>query len=186
MIRGKGVVLASPHAFCHELAAAAISLRQRFVLLARESKNPARQWIKTRWYEATGVSVVNRPRKSSIMADTVTAIRTLQNGSLLGITPDVIVPADKGMPVTMFNRTVRLSPGAVVLASRVGAPIVSCWCDWIEGRTAREDRLILKFGAPVAYSNRKPGPEEIQHHLQDWCRTQEANSQSRILDVLAR
>ena len=175
MARGKGVVLASPHAFCHELAAAAISLRHRFVLLARESKNPARESIKARWYQATGVTVVKRPRKSSLMADTVTAIRTLQNGALLGITPDVIVPPEKGMPVQMFGHTVHLSPGAVVLASRVGSPIVSCWCDWVEGRTAREDRLILKFGPPVEYANRKQKPEETRQHLQEWCQSQEAN-----------
>jgi len=175
MARGRGIVLSSPHMFCHELGAAAINRRHPVVALVRESKNANRETMKARWYEATGLGVVKRPRKSSVMADTIAAIRTLQGGAILGITPDIIMPPDKGIPVQIFGRTVHMSPGLIVLASRVGAPIVSCRCEWFEGRTPREDRMVLKFDPPIEFTNRKLGEAQTRQGLQDWCRWHEAS-----------
>ncbi len=171
--KGKGVILACPHAFCHELAAAAINRRHPVVALVRESKSSAREAMKARWYQATGMSVVKRPRRASIVADTMSAIRTLRSGAILGITPDVIVAPDKGMTVQLLGRPVALSPGIIMLSMRVGSPIITPWGEWLPGRTSREDRLILRFTPPLEFPARKHTEAEVQAGLQQWCQIYE-------------
>jgi lauroyl/myristoyl acyltransferase len=167
--RDKGVILAAPHAFCHELAAAAINLRHPVVALVRESKSAAHEAMKARWYQATGMSIVKRPRRASIVADTMSAIRSLRSGAILGITPDVIVPPGKGVPVQLLGRQVVLSPGIITLSMRVGSPIITPWGEWVRGRTSREDRLVLRFTPPLEFPARKHTAAEVQAGLQQWC-----------------
>jgi KDO2-lipid IV(A) lauroyltransferase len=171
--KGKGVILACPHAFCHELAAAAINLRHPVVALVRESKSAAREAMKSRWYQATGMSIVKRPRRASLVADTMSAIRSLRSGAILGITPDVIVPPEKGVPVRLLGRRVVLSPGIITLSMRLGSPIVTPWGEWVHGRTSREDRLVLRFTPPLEFPARKHTEAEVQAGLQQWCQIYE-------------
>src|SRR5437016_4186141 len=80
LARGRGVILASPHQFCHELGAAYLSGRHKVVALVRESKNRWRRSMKERWYQATGMDILPRPRQSSLMADTFAYLRILKSG----------------------------------------------------------------------------------------------------------
>lgn len=164
--RGRGVILASPHQFCHEMGAAYISGRHPAVAVIREGKSRSREAVKQRWYEATGMDTVRRPRRSSVMADTFACLRVLKSRRLLAITPDVIVKPESGVPVRMFGRTVSLSPGLVVLAMKARAPLVTCFLRW-----QQDGRLVLDFTEPLEFA---PGGDSKRasaaEGLQAWCR----------------
>jgi lauroyl/myristoyl acyltransferase len=175
MARGRGVILVCPHFFCHELGAAAVNRRHPVAIIVRENKNPARDRVKQHWYEATGIETVRRPRRSSLMADTLAYLRVLKSGRALGITPDILVPPDKGVPVQIFGREVFLSPGMAVLAMRSGAPLVPCWYQWHQDASAkRDDRALMCFGEPIQLSASGNRGELAHAAVQDWCRRYEA------------
>jgi len=163
--RGRGVILASPHQFCHEIGAGYINTRHPVVAVVREGKSRAREAMKRRWYEATGMGIVQRPRRASIMADTFACLRVLKSGRLLAITPDVIVKPESGAPAEMFGRTVSLSPGLVVLAMKARAPLVTCYFRWEE-----DGRLELRFTEPVEFRAEGDRDRTIAEGLQAWCR----------------
>jgi KDO2-lipid IV(A) lauroyltransferase len=163
--RGRGVILASPHQFCHEIGAAYINGRHPVVAVVRETANPRREGMKERWYEATGMDIVQRPRRSSLMADTFACLRVLKRGRLLAIAPDVIVPPAVGVQVRMFGRDVCLSPGMVVLAMRARAPLVTCYFRW-----EREGRHLLHFTKAVEYPATGERERTAAEGLQAWCR----------------
>ena len=163
--RGRGVILASPHQFCHEIGAAYISGRHKVVALVRESRSPWREAMKRRWYEATGMEVVRRPRRSSLVADTLACLRVLREGCLLGITPDVLVSPGAGIRVRMFGRAVYLSPGIVVLAMRARSPLVTAYFRW-----ERDGRLVIHFTEPVEYPAAGDRERTVSEGLQAWCR----------------
>ncbi len=163
--RGRGVILASPHQFCHEIGAAYINGRHKVVAVVRETANPRREAMKERWYEATGMEIVRRPRRSSLMADTFACLRVLKRRCLLAITPDVIVPPSAGVQIRMFGRDVCLSPGMVVLAMRARAPLVTCYLRW-EARGP----LRLHFTEAVEYPPTGDRERTAAEGLQAWCR----------------
>jgi lauroyl/myristoyl acyltransferase len=163
--RGRGVVLASPHQFCHEMGGAYISGRHKLVAVVREGKSRPREAMKRRWYEATGMDVVQRPRRSSLLADTFACLRVLKSGRLLAITPDVIVKPESGIPVRVLGRTVSLSPGMVVLAMKARAPLVTCYFRW-----ETDGRLVMGFTEPVEYPLAGDRERTIAEGFQAWCR----------------
>jgi lauroyl/myristoyl acyltransferase len=188
--RGKGVVLASPHLFCHELAAAAINRRHPIMAIVRESKDAVRGEIKQHWYRATGIDTVFRARHSSLLADTFNYIRILREGKVLAITPDILVEPSQGVPVSMFGRTVHLSPGIVQLAMRSGAALVTCLGDWhgVAGggwRVAGEEaayshgprstvhgpRIVMSFGEPIVFPRSRNRDQTLRHGMQSWVST---------------
>jgi lauroyl/myristoyl acyltransferase len=177
--KGKGVILACPHFFCHELAAAAINLRHPVVALVRESKSSTREAMKKRWYQSTGMKIVKRPRRASLMADTISTIRSLRDGAILGITPDVIMPPEKGIAVRMFGRQVFLSPGIVALSLRVGSPVIVPVGRWVYGRSLADDRAVLSFDHLDFGPGKASDPAHIQRGLQRWCALYEERLRER-------
>jgi lauroyl/myristoyl acyltransferase len=174
MVLGKGAILICPHGFCHELGAAAINCRYPLAAIVRESKDPARDAIKQHWYRATGIPVVRRPRRSSLLADTLLCLGVLRRGQALGITPDILVSPDKGINVRFLGRQVCLSPGAAMLAQKTGAPIVPCWAEWIEDPSGvRDDRVVLSFDEPIRLERGGGLQERARDILQAWCRNWE-------------
>jgi lauroyl/myristoyl acyltransferase len=167
---GKGVLLACPHLFCHEIGAAAVHRRHPVVALVRENKSPVRAALKRRWYEATGVETVRRPRDASVVADTLAFLRVLSRGRVLGITPDVLMPSDKGLPVHIFGREPRLSPGMVLLAMHAGAPLVTALPEWDDGGPGRPARVRMHFSEPVEFSPRGDRQRTAREGLQAWWR----------------
>jgi len=161
---GRGVILASPHVFCHEIGAAAINRRHRVTALVRESKSPGREALKRRWYEATGMATVHRPRRSSVIGDTLAYLRLLRRGEVLAITPDLVVPASRGVPVVMFDREVHLMPGIVVLAMRSGAPVVTA---------TYGDRVSIRcritFTDPMWFAPGADPNGAVRRGMQAWC-----------------
>jgi lauroyl/myristoyl acyltransferase len=140
---GRGVILAAPHDFCHEIAAAAIHRRHRVTALVRESKSAAREAMKQRWYAATGLNTIRRPRHASAVADIRAYLRLLRDGRVFAITPDLLAAPGHGVPVRAFGREIHLAPGFAVLALRTGASVVVVEGEYPPGN------LRLHFSEPV-------------------------------------
>jgi KDO2-lipid IV(A) lauroyltransferase len=163
--KGRGVILASPHQFCHEIGAAYMCGRHKVVALVRESKGRWRRAMKERWYQATGMDIVPRPRRSSVMADTFAYLRALKSGRILAVTPDVIVPPASGVRVKMLGCNVHLSPGLVLLSMKAKAPLVTSYTHW-----QKDGRFVLQFTEPVEYSTAGDRMATAAAGLQAWCR----------------
>ena len=164
MSRGRGAILASPHQFCHEMGAAFISRRHKVVALVREGKSRSRERMKERWYASTGMEVVKRARRASVIADTLAYLRVLKSGRLLAITPDVLVSPARGVGVKMFGREVFLSPGLIVLAMRAQAPIVTCYVE-----REPDGRFVPHFTRPLEFSRHGDREATARDGLQAWC-----------------
>ncbi len=173
MSLGKGVILATGHFFCHEMGAAAINLRHPLVALVRESKDPLRHAVKQRWYQATGLELVHRARRSTLLADALAYLRVLRAGKILAITPDLPVRPDRGVPVSMFGKTVVLPSGMIALAMRSGAPVVACWGEWIEDRRGRPVEARIRFDEPMTFSPSKDRDAVCRAGMAEFARRQE-------------
>jgi lauroyl/myristoyl acyltransferase len=167
--RGRGVVLASPHFACHEILAALSARRHPVAAVVRESKSALHDAVKRRWYGALGLEMIHRARHSSLVADTVSLLRVLRTGRVLGITPDVLVSGGKGVPVRLFGRAVTLSPGFAVLAQRSGAAVLTGTVEW-EGRPgSRHARLRGSFHPPTVLPPAGDRERTAREALQAWC-----------------
>jgi KDO2-lipid IV(A) lauroyltransferase len=167
--RGRGVVLAAPHLACHEITAGFLHRRHPVAALVRESKSPGHDAVKRRWYEALGLETVHRARGSSLVADVVALLRVLRGGRVLAVTPDVLMPPGRGVPVRLFGRTVHLSPGVAVLAQRSGAPLVSALLEWDDGPGVRPARVRIRFSEPLALPAAGDRDQAAREGLQLWC-----------------
>jgi lauroyl/myristoyl acyltransferase len=169
LARGRGVVLAAPHLACHEITAGFLHRRHPVAALVRESKSADHDAVKRRWYEALGLEIVHRARGSSLVADVVAMLRVLRNGRVLAVTPDVLLPEDKGTHVRFFGREVCLSPGVVVLAQRSGAPLVTAQLEWDDGPGSRLGRVRIRFSPPLELPAAGDREQAARLGLQLWC-----------------
>jgi KDO2-lipid IV(A) lauroyltransferase len=142
MAAGRGVILVGPHVFCHEIGVAAIHRRHPLVMLVRESKSPDRDALKQRWYAATGLETVRRPRHASVVSDTRLFLRLLRAGRLMAMAPDLLARPEHGVPVSIFGRKLNVPAGPAVLAMRSGAAIVGVFGAFSDGR------IRLSFSEP--------------------------------------
>lgn len=172
--KGRGVVLAETHFFAHEIVAGYVNRHFPVAALVRESKFPAHNAVKEKWYRALGLPVVHRARHSSLLADTVELIRVLRTGKALGITPDLIVPKAKGIAVRMFGKDVCLAPGFAFLAMRTGAPIITSRLEWIDADSPRTARVRLNCNEPITIPDGGNRAATMRDAVQHWCDVQEA------------
>jgi lauroyl/myristoyl acyltransferase len=146
----RGAILAAPHLFGHELGAGLINARHRVVAIVRESSDRRKQLLKERWYQALGIATLCRPRNATAMWDLQSCLAVLQEGAVLGLTPDLLVSASDGVPISIFGRTAHVRPGLAALAMYSGAPVISCF------NSERDDgRRIMTF-TPPEYFERPP------------------------------
>lgn len=175
---GRGVVIASPHWFCYEMVGGVVNLRHRLVMLVREQADQRRARIKNQWYAALGVETVRRPRQSSLLADTRACLKILKSGAILGVTPDLPVGPENGVPVNLFDRTMHFKAGAVALAFYSKAPLIYFEPVW------HGDRFVLRWQRapdPSDYSDRH---EAVRHGMQAWCDFVEAHLERQPEDWL--
>lgn len=148
----RGVILAAPHLFGHELGAGLINARHRVVAIVRESSDARRQVLKERWYRALGVATLRRPRNATAMWDLQSCLAVLQDGAVLGLTPDLLVSASDGVPISIFGRTAHVRPGLAALAMYSAAPVITCF------NTERHDgRRIMTFTPPEHFERPAAG-----------------------------
>lgn len=167
---GRGVVLCSPHVFGYDIGAGLINTRHRVVVMMRDATDPSRQAMKERWYGALGVGTVRRPRAASSLWDLQTCLAVLEDGAVLGITPDPVVAPHAGVPVRVFGRTAHVKPGIAALAMYSGAPLVTCFSRELEhGRREMfftKPRLIAR---PAGGKRKTQTVEEAMREvMQSW------------------
>jgi len=172
---GKGVILATAHYFCNEMAAAAVNLRHPILVLVRDSKDPMHQAIKERWYKATGMEIVHRARRTSVMADSLAYLRVLRAGRALAITPDLPMREGKGVPIQLFGRDVILPAGIIALAMRSGSPILNCWGEWIYDAHDRPTEAVVRFSEPLTIPRTGDRETDLHAGMQEWGRHFEQN-----------
>ena len=173
--RGKGVVLAGPHMFLHEMVAGLINRRHPVTAVVRESKDLVWERMKVRWYTALGLETLVRPRRSSVAREIVAMLRVLREGRVLGITPDVLTSPQTGIPARLFARTVSLSPGAILLAMRAGAALVTGRYHWFRDPSAPSgERLRVMLNEPLELPKTSDLEAALRDGLQRWCTVFEA------------
>ena len=179
------MILATAHYYCNEIAAAAVNLRHPILVLVRESKDPMHQSIKERWYQATGMEIVHRARRTSILADSLAYLRVLL-GPGVAITPDLPMRENKGVPIQLLGRDVFLPAGIIALAMRSGAPILNCWGEWKYDAHDRPTEAVVRFSRTAEYPHdRRPrGRPACRHAGMGPAFRANLKSISRELDVL--
>jgi lauroyl/myristoyl acyltransferase len=184
--RGKGVILASPHLFLHEMGAGLIHRRHPVTAIVRDSKDPVWARMKVHWYNtALGVETLSRPRRSSMAEEIITILRALRTGRVLGITPDVLASRRTGVPVRLFGRTVLLSPGIILLAMRSGASLVTGEVCWYRDSSAPSgERVRMLFTEPQQLPKTSDRETALRDGLQQWCVAFEAQLRRSPADWL--
>ena len=171
---GRGAILVGFHYHCHEMACAAVASQFPLVALARAGKDPSRDAIKRRWYEAIRVETVWRSRQhASKLAEALDFLWVLRDNKVLAITPDVLGPADQVVPVELLGRSVALPPGMIALAMGLGTPVVFSWPRWTYDH-AGCDRLTVEFDEPLTFSKRGDRAATLKNGMQQWARRFEA------------
>lgn len=169
--RGRGVVLACPHLFGHELAAGLVSRRYPLTVVVRESKDRRWEPVKQRWYnEVLGLEIVRRPRRETVSEEMHRMVGLLRSGRILAITPDVITSRNSLKPVRMFDRPVKLSPGLILLSKRTNSPLITSYGYW-DGDPWRPGPSIGRvfFTEPLELIRQGNLESQLHDGLQRWC-----------------
>lgn len=163
---GRGVVLVGPHLLCHELMAAAIHPLAPVTFIVRHASRPAQERVKQAWYRGLGVDVVYRPQSrggtGAAMREMAAAVGALRRNRVLALTPDLLQQPGRGVPVSLWGRTVRLPAGAAVLAGRTGAPLLPSYT------VPEGDGYRLVVEAPIPVGDVRRDAAEPARVMQEW------------------
>jgi lauroyl/myristoyl acyltransferase len=127
---GRGVVLTSPHWSGHELIGGVIARRHPMVMLVRQASAAERAARKQHWYRALGAETVIRPEHASAINDAAAYLKVLKQRKVLGITPDLLASAGRGVEISLFGRSAWVHGGAFAIAIATGAPLIRFCLAW--------------------------------------------------------
>ena len=162
--RGKGVIFAVPHLIAHELTAAIMARKYPTVGLVRESKYEPHMRVKMHYYNTAGqCKVILRPRRGNVASDMRVCTRTLKEGNILVITPDLLTGPSDGVKVNLLGHGVNLRPGIVSLSMVTGAPVVSAFLQW------EDDRVLIHCLETEEYSRAGDRARTMTSGMQHWC-----------------
>lgn len=162
--RGKGVIFAIPHLTAHEMTAAILTQKHPTVGLVRESKYEPHMRVKMHYYNTAGqCKVIFRPRRGNVASDMRVCTRTLKEGNILVITPDLLTGPDDGVRVDLLGHGVNLRPGIVSLSMVTGAPVVSAFLYW------ENDRVLIHCSEIEEYSRTGDRVRTMTAGMQHWC-----------------
>jgi lauroyl/myristoyl acyltransferase len=162
---GRGVVLAAPHCFGHELVAALLNRRHPMAMLVRQAPTSERMTRKLKWYDALSVDIVLRPSHASTVKDAVACLKVLKAGKLLAITPDLLADPGQGVETCIFGRPARLPGGAFALAIAARAPMIR-----VSARWQSDSHLTVLFDRVPLALDARDREAAIQAGVRDWCR----------------
>ena len=163
---GKGVVFAIPHLIGHEVTAGIMARNYPTVGLVRESKYAPHMRVKEHFYNTTGkCNVIFRPRRGSVAADMRVCTRSLKEGNILVVTPDLLVKPGDGVAIQLLGRTLSLRPGIISLAMVTGAPIVNAFLIW------EQDHVVIHCQEPKEYFRTGNREQTMVNGMQSWCDT---------------
>jgi len=162
--QGKGVIFAVPHLFAHEMTGAIMARKYPTVGLARESKYAPHMRVKLRYYNTAGeCKVIFRPRRGNVASDMRICTRTLREGNILIITPDLLTGSGDGVEVDLLEHRINLRPGIVSLSMVTGAPVVSAFLRW------EHDRVLIHCHKFEQYSRVGDRALTMSTGMQNWC-----------------
>ena len=161
---GKGVVFAIPHLIAHEVTAGILARKYPTVGLVRESKYAPHMKVKEHFYLTTGkCNVIFRPRRGSVASDMRVCTRSLKEGNILVITPDLLVKSGEGVTINLLGRAINLRPGIISLAMITGAPVVNAFLVW------EKDHIVISCHEPQEYSRAGDREQTMLEGMQSWC-----------------
>jgi KDO2-lipid IV(A) lauroyltransferase len=164
LARGKGVIYATPHLIAHEITAGIMARKYPTVGLVRESKYAPHMRVKERYYVTSGgCNVIFRPRRGNVTSDMRVCTRSLKDGNILVITPDLLSRPGEGVVVEFLGRKINLRPGIITLAMVTGAPVVRVSLHW------EEDRVLIHCEDPREYPRTGDHERTFVGGMQDWC-----------------
>lgn len=163
---GKGVIFSIPHLMAHEITAGIMARKYPTVGLVRESKYAPHMRVKEHYYvTAGGCKVIFRPRRGNVASDMRVCTRSLKQGNILVITPDLLAKPGDGVSIDFLGRTINLRPGIISLAMVTGAPIVNAFLKW------EQDRVLIECREPRLYTRSGDREQTMVDGMQDWCDT---------------
>lgn len=164
LARGRGVIYAVPHLIAHEITAGIMARKYPTVGLVRESKYEPHMRVKQHYYvTAGGCNVIFRPRRGNVASDMRVCTRSLKQGNILVITPDLLVRPGEGVAVDLLGRKINLRPGIISLAMFTGAPVVSVFLHW------ESDRVVIRCRDVREYPRTGDREQTMQNGMQQWC-----------------
>lgn len=116
---GRGVIFVSAHYGNWELMGAAVAKIAPVHVLARQSYDPRFTRLIGRFRRANGVNSIWIEQAGALRL----ALCALKRGAVLGILLDRAIPG--GVPLSLLQRDMPITPLAAALARRTGAPIVA-------------------------------------------------------------
>lgn len=162
--RGKGVIYATPHLIAHEITAGIMARQYPTVGLVRESKYEPHMRVKERYYVTSGgCNVIFRPRRGNVTSDMRICTRSLKDGNILVITPDLLCKPGEGVVVDFLGRKINLRPGIITLAMVTGAPVVRTFLRW------EAERVLIHCKEPKEYPRSGDRERMLVEGMQDWC-----------------
>ena len=164
LARGKGVIYATPHLIAHEITAGIMARNYPTVGLVRESKYTPHMRVKERYYITSGgCNVIFRPRRGNVTSDMRVCTRSLKDGNILVITPDLLCKPGEGVVVDLLGRSINLRPGIITLAMVTGAPVVRMFLRW------EADRVLIHCEEPRVYPRTGDRERTLVEGMQEWC-----------------
>ncbi|GAF89780.1 unnamed protein product, partial [marine sediment metagenome] len=125
---GHGVLVLSPHLCGYPVFPRVLADRVPCSIYLRRSPDPKKRALNTLMGQAGGGHLVFPSDNASPAERLNVAMQVLRQKRALYVTPDLPRHADKGVPVTLWDRVVYFPTGVMIMALRTGAPVVfSTW-----------------------------------------------------------
>jgi lauroyl/myristoyl acyltransferase len=166
--QGRGAILVGFHYHGHELACARVAEQFPLAAIVRENKDPRRNQLKRRWYQALGIKTVWRGRsKGTGLLEAIDVVSVLRDNRVLALTPDLLVGQGSGVEVEFFGRRITLPAGLMSIAVGWGCPVVYSWPSW-QVDTQGPSTFRLRFEMAPRYSKRGNRRETYQRGMAEW------------------
>ncbi len=160
---GKGVIYSVPHLIAHEITAGIMARKYPTVGLVRESKYAPHMRVKQHYYvTAGGCDVIFRPRRGNVTSDMRVCTRSLKQGKILVITPDLLAKPEDGVEISLLGRSISLRPGIISLAMVTGAPVVNAFLQW------QENGVRIHCNEAKRYTRTGDRRQTMIQGMQDW------------------
>ena len=156
----RGVLVLSPHLCGYPVLPRVIAEHVPCSIYLRHSRDSGKHALNVSMGQAGGGHLVFPPVNGTPAARLNVALGVLYEGRALYITPDLPRKPDKGVPVSIWNRTVHFPAGAMTMALRTGAAIV--FTNWFY----HDEHYHVRFEAPFWLERRGNRTAQTQQAME--------------------
>ena len=161
----RGVLVLSPHLCCYPVFARVIAEHVPCSIYLRHSRDSGKHALNVSMGQAGDGHLVFPPANGTPAERLNVALGVLREGRALYITPDLPRRPDKGVPVSIWNRTVYFPAGAMTMALRTGAAVV--FTNWFY----RDEYYHVRFEAPFRLERRRNRAAQTQRAMEAFATT---------------